>query len=356
MDIEDSLNCVDSTNRTVKKKSLIIECSLLAGLTSLIVFGQLLAGPIWAQLSGAGAFASAFFGVTGLLIWMVVFFIACFSPPEVAHFFRVSKGLQCIRVVSVILGFSIIYPFGFQFDNAYPWAPTANVMLNAIVCALAIWHNWAYVLHAFLVTVAFGSYLSVPPYSWDFTDLRHTLNLQAITVAAIVLTAGIGLIRSRCQNKCNENSVLSFVLSGSARYKAFLILALIACSISYFYAGVMKVIVSSRTDWLVDGISWIWREKIDQLVQYFSVIGCTWIPNFCDVTIAIECFHNPFIRITMCSIVLLGELGAITCLLSRRYWLVSIIGCQLLHIGFTIMCGAYFWHWFVMNCILLIYF
>jgi hypothetical protein len=335
------------------KRVFFIEIGLLVGFTSVIVFAQLLAGPIWAQLSGSPAFASPFLGVTGLALWSSLIIISCFQPARVTQFFRNSKGLRCFRMVSTFLGFSILYPFGFQFDAVFPWAPTTSIVISVFVCGLALWFHWAFVLQAFLVTVAIGSYLSAPPYLWCITDLRHTLNIHALTTSFIVLTVAVNLFRRCLHAKQREQGALLAIFIGEERLDAYFLLALVACSMSYFYAGLAKIYVSGDTGLFVDGLSWVWREKIDHLVHYFFLIGSTWIPNFCEITVALEFLRNPYVRITMCAIVLLAELGMITFLMSRRYWLVSIIGCQLLHIGFSIMCGTYFWHWIVINSFLI---
>ncbi len=329
--------------------------ALLALTTAVFVQAQLTASTMWTWLTGEGVYRHAGHACYGLATYLIGSLLAAMAPQATIRALDGFRPIRYLRIAAVALGLTILYPAAFHYFYDIPPLILAVGILASLLLGLASLRSSRW-LPSFTccVVLALGSFLNVPHYSWDITDLRHTLNVLAILNAIVVLAGLAALLRRLGWRPLDDELLDAERREPSAALRVAVFVLFTACfMICYLYAGVGKVALSSRTPWLLDGLRWIWQERLDNLLQIFWHMGATWLapPVSADQVFAL--FSNVWVRSVANFVVLFGEFAVLAAFFSRRAFIWGILACQALHIGFTFVAGTYFIHWFVLNFVFL---
>ncbi|GIW93673.1 MAG: hypothetical protein KatS3mg110_1714 [Pirellulaceae bacterium] len=332
----------------------LFKWSLTLGVAcSLFTFAQLCSPCLWTWLTGQGVYTRPALAKASLVVFVAGVVASLAVKPKPLADLDHNPFLVWARRLASIAAATIVYPALYHFYYDIPpllfWA--GGTIAFGLCLATWVSLRWIVALNLF-VSLAIGSFLNVPHFLWDITDLRHTLNAINLLCAAVATvplwskdSPGVSLKKS---GEAPQNLPEGFL-------DAVILLMAVAFTIPYFYAGAGKVFVCSRTPWIVDGISWIWQERLDKFFELFYYFGFTWLsPAFPPEHVA-SLLASPWIRIPACTIVLAGELAMLSLFWSRRLLLFGIVCCQLLHIGFTFLAGTYFIHWFAWNIFFMVF-
>ncbi len=322
---------------------------LLALITSLFTFSQLVSPSIWALLTGEGPYQQPVLAGLGIFVFVAGIVVTAVCPRGGFQSANEAPFVLWSRRVASVVSLTIAYPVLYHYYYDIPQYVFVVLTALTLLFAAATWMSlrWIVILNL-LVSISVGSFLNVPPYLWDITDLRHTLNALNLLSALAVVICGTA-IRYR-RTSAPKRAVKCF-LPQELVDSALLLLGL-AFVTPYFFAAAGKIWVSSEHFWLLDGVSWIWRERLDKFFELFYYFGYTWLSPPITPELVGSVLAWPAVRIGACAIVLFGELAIMGLLLSRRMFLAGLVGCQLLHLGFTFLAGTYFIHWFVWNIVL----